>query len=180
MTTTSPPERFDLETLVLRRVRHDDAEDLFTAFATSAEATRFLTWAPKATVTEYAEFLAEAVPAWDDGSAFHWVLAPRATGRGAGMISAESGDHGVEIGYVLDPGLWGRGFMSAAAAAVVEWFAGQPDVHRVWATCDVDNVASARVLERAGMQHEGVLRRWMVHPNVSDVPRDSHAYSRVR
>jgi RimJ/RimL family protein N-acetyltransferase len=50
----------------------------------------------------------------------------------------------------------------------------------VWATCDVENLASARVLERVGMTREGVLRRWTVYPNLGDTPRDCLCYSIVK
>ena len=52
--------------------------------------------------------------------------------------------------------------------------------HRVSALCDCDNPASARVMEKAGMAREGVLRRLTLHPNVSPVPRDCFSYSIVR
>lgn len=51
-----------------------------------------------------------------------------------------------------------------------------PEVCRVWATCDVDNPASARVLEKAGFTFEGVLHRWNRH-NVSADPRDARVYA---
>jgi RimJ/RimL family protein N-acetyltransferase len=70
--------------------------------------------------------------------------------------------------------------MSEVLTSVVQWALGQPGIYRVWATCDVDNVASARVLERVGMEREGVLRRWLVHPNVGEEPRDCICYSIVR
>ena len=53
-------------------------------------------------------------------------------------------------------------------------------VRRVWAVCDIDNRASARVLEKIGFEQEGVLRRWITHPNVGPEPRDALCYSRVR
>jgi RimJ/RimL family protein N-acetyltransferase len=56
----------------------------------------------------------------------------------------------------------------------------QPTVYRVWAACDIDNIASARLLESVGMQLEGTLRRWLVHPNVSDSPRDCLCYAIVQ
>ena len=37
-----------------------------------------------------------------------------------------------------------------------------------------------RELERVGMQREGILRSWLVHPNVSDTPRDCLCYSVVK
>ena len=33
----------------------------------------------------------------------------------------------------------------------------RPEIFRIWAVCDVDNPASARVMEKAGMQREGRL-----------------------
>jgi RimJ/RimL family protein N-acetyltransferase len=44
----------------------------------------------------------------------------------------------------------------------------------------VDNVASARLLESVGMQREGILRRWIFHPNISDSPRDCLCYAVVK
>ena len=53
-------------------------------------------------------------------------------------------------------------------------------IFRIWAVCDLDNFASARVLEKAGMQREGVLRRYILHPNISSEPRDVYCYATVR
>lgn len=55
-----------------------------------------------------------------------------------------------------------------------------PSVSRVWAVCDVENRASARVLEKIGMRFEGILARWSIHPNLSDEPRDCRGYARLR
>jgi RimJ/RimL family protein N-acetyltransferase len=63
---------------------------------------------------------------------------------------------------------------------VSDWVLAQPEIHRVWAVCDVDNLASARVMEKSGMEREGRLRRWAVHPNLSGGPRDFWCYSRVK
>jgi ribosomal-protein-alanine N-acetyltransferase len=35
-------------------------------------------------------------------------------------------------------------------------------------------------MEKAGMTKEGVLRRWSVHPNISEEPRDSYCYSIIK
>src|SRR5437667_8436856 len=73
-----------------------------------------------------------------------------------------------------------QGLMGEAVTAMVEWALAQPMIYRVWAICDVDNVASARLFERVGMEREGVLRRWLVHPNLSEAPRDCLCYSIVK
>ena len=53
-------------------------------------------------------------------------------------------------------------------------------IWRLGAVCDIDNRASARVMEKAGMQREGILRRWMLHPNISAEPRDCFSYATTR
>ncbi|HMK37743.1 MAG TPA: GNAT family protein, partial [Bacteroidota bacterium] len=67
-----------------------------------------------------------------------------------------------------------------AVGAVCSWADSEPDIFRVWAVCAVDNPASVRVLEKAGMTREGILRRWAVFPNIDGVPRDCYSYARVR
>ena len=70
--------------------------------------------------------------------------------------------------------------MTEALFEVVRWALQQERVFRIGAVCDVENLGSARVMEKAGLVREGVLRRWMMHPNVSDEPRDCFSYARVR
>jgi RimJ/RimL family protein N-acetyltransferase len=70
--------------------------------------------------------------------------------------------------------------MPEALRPIVDWALQQKEIYRIWAFCDVDNRASARVLEKIGMQREGVLRRWFVHPNMGDVPRDCFCYARIK
>ena len=97
---------------------------------------------------------------------------------GAAALRLEG--HRASLGFVLGREHWGKGIMPEALTPVVAWALSQGEIHRVWAVCDVDNPASARVLEKLGMRREGVLRRWMVHSNVSDVPRDCLCYSIVK
>jgi [ribosomal protein S5]-alanine N-acetyltransferase len=70
--------------------------------------------------------------------------------------------------------------MTEALSEVVHWALHQPAVFRIGGVCDVANIGSARVMEKAGLVREGLLRRWLGHPNISDEPRDRFSYARVR
>jgi RimJ/RimL family protein N-acetyltransferase len=70
--------------------------------------------------------------------------------------------------------------MTEALSEVAHWALRQPEIFRISAVCDVENIASARVMEKAGLIREGLLRRWLVHPNISDKPRDCFAYAKAR
>jgi RimJ/RimL family protein N-acetyltransferase len=63
-----------------------------------------------------------------------------------------------DLGYELDPEEWGQGFATEAARALLDFGFGVLKLHRIWANCDAENVASARVLEKIGMRREGCLR----------------------
>lgn len=86
----------------------------------------------------------------------------------------------LEIGYGMARTHWDKGYMTEALRAVINWAFTQPDVYRVQALCDVDNIGSARVMEKAGMTREGLLRRYVLHPNISDEPRDAYLYAIVK
>jgi RimJ/RimL family protein N-acetyltransferase len=163
--------------LVLRPPVAADAEAIFSAYATDERVTRYLAWTPRRSIDEVAEFLADPDRPAGPGSVVAWVIVDASTDAAIGMISARRSDHVVEIGYVLAQSRWGNGLMTEAVTAVVESFVADPSVYRVWAIHDIDNPASGRVMEKAGLRREGVLRRWAIHPNVSDEPRDVVAYS---
>jgi len=88
--------------------------------------------------------------------------------------------HTLHVGYLIARAHWNQGYASEAVRSLIAWATSVPTMWRVWAVCDVENVASARVLEKVGMQREGLLRRFVTHPNASDAPRDCYAYSMVR
>lgn len=56
----------------------------------------------------------------------------------------------VEIGYGMEPGYEGQGYMTEAVKALTMWAQSQEDVYIVFAETAPDNAASQRVLEKAG------------------------------
>lgn len=174
------PEVLETDRLVLRRARIPDAPVIFERYAQDPEVTKYLTWTPHETIERTLTFLQRCENAWQSGEAFPWVLLQKTDDQIVGMIELRPTGFRADIGYVLARPFWNRGYMTEAVRAVVDWALRQPGTYRVWAVCDVDNLGSARVLEKAGMQREGVLRRWLVHTNVSEEPRDCLCYSRVK
>jgi len=79
-----------------------------------------------------------------------------------------------DMGYVLNRGYWGKGYATEAAKALIHFGFSKLKFHRIWATCDVQNKASARVLEKAGMKREGLLRKNVFQKGAW---RDSYLYA---
>jgi [ribosomal protein S5]-alanine N-acetyltransferase len=68
-------------------------------------------------------------------------------------------DGSVEIGWGISEDYRGRGIVTRAAAAVMQWAFAQPGVKRVIATIPRNNPRSERVAERLGMKQTGELQR---------------------
>ena len=76
---------------------------------------------------------------------------------GIRMKSADA--HEGDIGYELSPDHWGHGYATEAARAIVAFGFTQLKLHRISSWCIAENVGSAHVLEKLGMQLEGCLRQ---------------------
>lgn len=66
------------------------------------------------------------------------------------------------LGYGIAREHWGHGFASEAAGAVTGYAFGVLGVEKVVARVDPRNIASVRILEKLGMQREGLLRSQVV------------------
>ena len=158
-----------------------DAPLLFERWTSRDDVTRFLLWETHEDITVTREFLAGCEEAWQQMTTrFPWVLARDGDDNldPIGMIEVNVREHIVSVGYVMAPEVWGEGYATEALGKVLEVALSLPSVWRVDAITDVDNGASARVLEKAGMQREGTLRCYIQRPHF-DRPRDVHIYSAI-
>ncbi len=78
---------------------------------------------------------------------------------GGGRISVSDERHREGfIGYILNRDFWGQGYATELAQALIAFGFEKLGLHRIYATCDIENKASAHVMEKIGMQREGRLR----------------------
>jgi len=173
----TPPKTLRTERLRLRKAKLADSEAIFGEYAQDAEVTKYVSWQAHQRVEETREYVQMCLLAWDVGKAYHWVIERREDARLIGMMNARVDAAKWELGFVLAREFWGQGYMTEALKGIIAWALKRKEIYRIWAVCDVDNLASARVMEKAGMEREGVLRRWSVHPNISEEPRDSYCYA---
>jgi [ribosomal protein S5]-alanine N-acetyltransferase len=84
-------------------------------------------------------------------------------GRAAGGVGLQPltdvNRRSAEIGYWLGAAYWGRGIATEAVTLVTDWAFGAHRLLRIFAQPFAANLASRRVLEKAGYQLEGTMRR---------------------
>ena len=175
-----PPESFTTARLLLRLPRPEDAGTIFHAYAHDPLVTRYLSWRPHQQPGDTQAFIGRCLDGWRQHTEFTYVIADKHSAQLLGMLNLRINRFAASLGYVLRREAWGQGVMPEAAEAVCEWALSQPAIYRVWAICDAENQASARVLEKIGMEREGLMRRGVLHPTLSKEPRDCWLYARVR
>jgi len=174
------PETIQTERLLLRKACREDAPAIFNAYAQNPEVTRYMTWKPHNNIQETEQFLSACEELWRSGKDFAYAVTLKENKALIGMFAVHPMNLKIEVGYGMARSFWGKGYMTEVLRAVIDWAWAQPDIFRVQAICDVENIGSARVMEKAGMTREGVLRRYILHPNISDEPRDVYMYAIVK
>lgn len=93
-----------------------------------------------------------------------------------GLNDIDMEHHRAELAYDLSPAHQGRGLATGAASAVIAWAHASLGCVRVQATVLDSNLRSIAVLERVGMQREGLLRSYR---HVRGQPRDFWMYAHI-
>jgi [ribosomal protein S5]-alanine N-acetyltransferase len=174
------PKQIETERLVLRKPRTDDVSTIFAGWAQDKDVTRYLTWRPHQQIEQTQTFVQSCLSAWEHEIRFPYMITLKENGQVIGMIDPRIEGPKMGIGYVAARSHWSKGYVTEATRAMIEWAFQQPMIYRVYATTDIENVASRRVLEKVGMRCEGILRRYILHPNISDIPRDSYMYAIIK
>ena len=176
-----PPANFGTARLAARPPRADDAAAVFASYANDPAVTRFLSWPAYDRVAPLEIFLRECAAHWEkDAGPFMWLLCLKGTTTPIGSIGVTLEGGKAMFGYVLAKKFWQRGLAAEALTFLVDWSLAQPGIFRAWAFCDTENLPSVRVMEKAGMVREGVLRRWHVCPTLGPEPRDCLVCAKVR
>jgi RimJ/RimL family protein N-acetyltransferase len=156
--------------VTLRPLALDDI-DAVHDWARLPESCRYQTWGPN--TYEQTQAFVQTVVAGTDRLPFAIVVDGAVVGSASLALRVRSS---AEIAYIVHPRLWGQGIATAAARQLLDLGFGEHARHRIFATCDPRNVASAAVLKKIGMQYEGRMRGTAL---IRDGWRDSDLYARL-
>ena len=169
--------------VVLREWRPDDAQAIFS-YASEPIVSAYVPWDTHSNVEETSAYLSVLLAsATSDGRSMYDLAAvtigsPGEGDRpvGGGRISVRSARHRCgDLGYVVHPDWWSKGLGTEICGLLLDFGFSSLGLHRIEATAHPDNIASQRVLEKAGFRYEGRIRD---HLLVNDaVWRDSLSYA---
>jgi RimJ/RimL family protein N-acetyltransferase len=149
------------ERLLLRPFVESDFEAVH-AYASDPEVCRYVSFGPN-TEEDTRAFLERAVAQWQQDSPvdYAWAVTRRdqaALIGSCGLHLHAGATYQASLGYVYHRDVWGQGYGTEAARAVVGFGFRELGLHRVYAYYFVPNVGSGRIMEKLGMRYEGCLR----------------------
>lgn len=165
--------------LILRALRPDDLNDLYI-YASDPEIDCYTPWRHYTSMDEARTDLDEFLADYEQGGLGAFGIEHRADRRLIGIVTfspPHPRHRRAELGYTISRPYWGHGYASEAAAELVRFAFEEMGLVRVEAVCLPENIASRRVMEKIGMQYEGILHSYQTW---RDVPCDLVIYAVVR
>ena len=173
--------QFETQRLLVRSPVESDGIDIYNEYTTDNEVTKYLCWKTHTSPTESVDWIKSCILRNDGIKAVVFSVINKESKSCIGMIDVKIDGFKCNFGYVLSKQHWNKGIMTEAMKPVINYLIkDRPDIIRIFATHDIENPASGIVMQKLGMQYEGTLRSYIIHPNISNKPRDSKMYSIVK
>jgi aminoglycoside 6'-N-acetyltransferase len=150
---------WETDRLILRAFEDIDVQPL-AAYRSDPEIAKFQYWDIPFTEEKAAKFIQEinriqpGIPGEWYQIAIELKTMHQLIGDCAFCILAEDSQQ-AEIGFTLARQYQGKGYATEAVSRLLDYLLGELKLHRVRAICHVENIASAKLLERLGMRREG-------------------------
>jgi [ribosomal protein S5]-alanine N-acetyltransferase len=145
--------------LELRAYLDSDCDMMYANWASDPEVTKYLTWNTHTDIQATRAVVAEWTQTYASPTVYHWGITLKSELIGDIAVVRWSEDHEwCELGYCLCRRYWGKGIMTEALSAVIRYLFDEIGFHRVQLRHDNLNMASGRVMQKAGLRYEGAMK----------------------
>ncbi|MCU7557989.1 GNAT family N-acetyltransferase [Macrococcus capreoli] len=157
-----------------RQLELDDIEAIYDLL-TKDETSRYQSWVIE-TLEDTEQYINQMISLCEQKKMHYRVIEDKDTQKLIGVcrITLNQKHHKGEIGYMIHPDYWGKGIATHAAKDLIRYGFDDLSLNRIYAVTDVRNNGSIRVLEKCGLQREGLMRQDKI---IRGNYRDSYMYS---
>ena len=144
----------------IRKWKLSDARDLAVALSNKKVQDNLRDGLPYPYTEQDGRDFIYAMLSADENETFSFAIIVDNIAIGSIGIFRQSNIHRrtAELGYYIAEEYWGKGIMTEAVRQICEYVFSKSDIIRIFAEPFAYNIASCRVLEKAGFQCEGTLR----------------------
>jgi ribosomal-protein-alanine N-acetyltransferase len=166
----------ETERLILRKLIYEDVDDIYE-YAKIPKVSEYVLWYPHTSKFESLEYLNLVYEKYNHGEPAPWGIILKETGKligSIGFVKIDEKESVGEIGYVISPFYWNRGFATEAVRSVVQFGFAELELTKVTAHTITQNRASGRVLLRVGFNFDGTKHGYT---EIKNKPVDIDFYS---
>jgi len=161
MLTHKGTQTIETERLILRRFCIEDAKAMYDNWANDERVTKFLTWEPHTSVDASRTLLEMWCEDYERTDNYNWVIIFEGQAIGSvTVVRYNNRDEFAEIGYCIGFDYWGKGIMTEATKAVIDFLFREVGFNRISIEHAVKNPGSGKVAEKCGMKLEGTKREF--------------------
>lgn len=145
--------------LTLRRFTVEDADAMYQNWANDKRVTRFLTWQPHESAEQTKRLLTLWCSEYEKPDYYSWAIEfdKKIIGN-ISVVRCEDRSEVAHLGYCMGFDYWGKGIMTEAVRAVIDYLFGEIGFHRITICHAVKNPASGKVAKKCGLTLEGTRR----------------------
>ncbi len=149
----------ETERLILRPIKNSDANDIFE-YSKNPNVGPAAGWEPHKSIEDTRKIMKDIFIGKEN--IFGMVL--KSSGKIIGSIGLHTDPRRnnprvLMLGYAMSEYCWGKGLMTEAAKAVIEYGFHELPIDMISCTCYTFNSRSRRVIQKCGFEYEGCLRQ---------------------
>lgn len=143
----------------VRPLEAGDGAELYALVRANPDLQEWMPWAADQDLAATERFIAAAERQLRDGTGFQAAIEPEEGIVGVvGLHAIDWVNRNTSIGYWLAEGARGRGLMTAAVRALLDYAFRELELHRIEIHCAPENRRSRAIPERLGFREEARLR----------------------
>lgn len=170
----------ETDRIIIRTIKREDAEPIFKKISSQLSVVRYLGYKIHTRLSETKKCVRLSIKENKQEYFYGLVIVKKDSGEVIGTIDLQLYGHKCTLSYALSQDEQGKGYMSEALPQIINWIVKTlKSVRRIQAVVHVENEKSSVLLKKIDMEEEGILRRWMTFPNVSEHPENVFSYSYV-
>jgi len=134
-------------------------------YTSNPDVSKYTTWHEHKFLEDTRDFLKTIITAYENEKGMTWGIEDKKNGRligTCGFVNWIPELKRAEIGYALSKEYWNKGYMTEVVRTLILFGFTNMELVRIEAICRVKNIGSAKVMGKAGMKFEGILRKHLL------------------
>jgi [ribosomal protein S5]-alanine N-acetyltransferase len=164
MSTESPNFNnpvIETERVILRKISFHDLQDIFN-YCSDEEVSKFTTWYSHKSIEDTQGFVNHIINLYEQEKLAPWGIEDKETQKiigTVGFVYWNNKQSRGELAFALSREYWNKGIMSEVVRRIIQFGFEEMKLVRIEARCSLMNIGSSRVMEKCGMEFEGILRK---------------------